>query len=341
LFTHINRIFLALGDVIGKDAFQSHMRKVFEGTISRDRWEEDKLKFGYTDWMQDNLIDALYNTEPILEKYRKLQKQLLNEEQLIAFKTKVSNFIKKTKNWSKRSRKSAAHWHQGTPTEMLLQGNYLINFNDKMKVTYVEKSTCGGNREIQKCFIQGDPAIPKLWEFAAKKQKGDTVAVQKVRFNAEAMALQSAHKSCIKWIAVHPSKPEEYTLWWNSRTILEMLRDEVRFNREDVHITFQVAILIDSRDDYQKKLELATRVDMFRKKCHELAWTFSNTMNNVHHCHTLHKNISPDNVLLHFPPNFPDKVHIGICDWAIVRNFNDLKDSLYNHENEEAKTRII
>jgi hypothetical protein len=63
---------------------------------------------------------------------------------------------------------------------MLLQGGYLINFNEKVKVTYVEKSTCGGNEEIQKCFIECDPAILKLWKFAAKKHKVDMVAVQKV-----------------------------------------------------------------------------------------------------------------------------------------------------------------
>jgi hypothetical protein len=102
-----------------------------------------------------------------------------------------------------------------------------------MKVTYMEKSTCGGNKEIQKCFIEGVSAIPKLWELAAKWQKGDTIAVQKVRFNAEAMAMQSTHEGCIKLIAVHPTKLEGYTLWWNGGTIQEMLRDEARFNRKD------------------------------------------------------------------------------------------------------------
>jgi hypothetical protein len=127
----------------------------------------------------------------------------------------MSNFIEITKNWSKRSQKTAAHWHQGTQTKMLLRGGHLINFNDKVKVTYVGKSTCGGNGEIQKFFIEGDPAIPNYWEFAAKRQKGDTVAVQKVRFNTEAMALRSAHEGYIKWIAVHPTELEGYTLWWN------------------------------------------------------------------------------------------------------------------------------
>jgi serine/threonine protein kinase len=66
-----------------------------------------------------------------------------------------------------------------------------------------------------------------------------------------------------------------------------------------------------------------------------------NTMNNVHHCHTLHNDISPDNVMLYFPPNSADKVYIGICNWAMAGNFNDLKESLYIHESQEARTRMM
>jgi hypothetical protein len=51
--------------------------------------------------------------------------------------------------------------------------------------------------------------------------------------------------------------------------------------------------------------------------------------------------MSPDNVMLHFPPNSEDKVYMGIYDWAMVGNFNDLKESLYIHKSQEAKTRII
>jgi hypothetical protein len=40
-------------------------------------------------------------------------------------------------------------------------------------------------------------------------------AVQKMRFNAKAMALQSAHDGYLMWIVIHPSKPKGYTLWWN------------------------------------------------------------------------------------------------------------------------------
>jgi hypothetical protein len=51
--------------------------------------------------------------------------------------------------------------------------------------------------------------------------------------------------------------------------------------------------------------------------------------------------MSSNNVLLHFPPNSPDKVYIGICDWAMAGNFNDLKESLYIHESQEARNRIM
>ena len=82
-------------------------------------------------------------------------------------------------------------------------------------------------------------------------------------------------------------------------------------------------------------------MEVFRKKRHKLAWTFLNTMNNVLHCHTLHNDMSPHNILLHFLPNSLDKVYIGICDWAMAGNFNDLEESLYIHENQEVKNRIM
>jgi RIO-like serine/threonine protein kinase len=116
-----------------------------------------------------------------------------------------------------------------------------------------------------------------------------------------------------------------------------MMRDEQRFNREDVHITLQAMIFINSRDGYQKKLATARSVEVFQKKRHKIEWTFLNTMNNVHYCHTLHNDMSPNNVLLHFPPNSEDKVYIGICNWAMAGNFNDLKESLYIHENRRQR----
>ena len=61
-FTNLNRNYLALGEVVGKEAFKGHMQKLFEDAISRKEWDKDKWKLGYSAWMEDKLVDPLYNT---------------------------------------------------------------------------------------------------------------------------------------------------------------------------------------------------------------------------------------------------------------------------------------
>jgi hypothetical protein len=111
---------LALGEVVGKEAFQSRLQRFFEDAISGDQWDEEIQKSGFSKWMENKLVDALYNTWPLLDKYRKLQEVPMDQEELFAFRTKMKSFCNVTKNWSKKSQKSGAHWQQGTPTEMLL-----------------------------------------------------------------------------------------------------------------------------------------------------------------------------------------------------------------------------
>jgi hypothetical protein len=59
---------LTLEDVVGKEAIQSQMCRLFEDAISGDRWDEKRLKFGYSRWMDDRLNDVLYFTKLFLEK---------------------------------------------------------------------------------------------------------------------------------------------------------------------------------------------------------------------------------------------------------------------------------
>jgi hypothetical protein len=54
--------YLALGEVVGKEAFLGRMRRFFEDAISGDEWDEGKRKHGYSAWMEDKVVDALYNT---------------------------------------------------------------------------------------------------------------------------------------------------------------------------------------------------------------------------------------------------------------------------------------
>jgi hypothetical protein len=160
-FTNLNKNYLALGENVGKEAFVARMQRLFEDTISGEEWDEEKRKASYSKWMEDKLVDALYNLQPVLDRYRRFQTVPMNNEELAAFRNNVDHFCDITKNWSKKSQKSSATWQQGTATEMMLRGGHLIHFNDKVKVSYQGKKMEGGYGTIQKCFIENDPAIPK------------------------------------------------------------------------------------------------------------------------------------------------------------------------------------
>jgi hypothetical protein len=60
-FTNLNRNYLALGTNVGKEAFVGRMQRLFEDAISGKVWDEEKRKAGYSKWMEDKLVDALYN----------------------------------------------------------------------------------------------------------------------------------------------------------------------------------------------------------------------------------------------------------------------------------------
>jgi hypothetical protein len=86
-FTNLNKNYLALGANVGKEAFVGRMRRLFEDAISGEEWDKEKRKGGYSRWMEDKLVDALYNLQPVLDKYRKLQTVPMNNEELAAFRT--------------------------------------------------------------------------------------------------------------------------------------------------------------------------------------------------------------------------------------------------------------
>ena len=118
--TNINKNYLALEEVVGKDVFLDYMRTLFEDTISKEEWNVEKRKPGYSKWMEDKIVDALHNTMPILDKYRKQQDVPMNDKELAAFNNKVANFCNITKNWLKKSQKTKGTWHQNIVTEMML-----------------------------------------------------------------------------------------------------------------------------------------------------------------------------------------------------------------------------
>lgn len=51
-------------------------------------------------------------------------------------------------------------------------------------------------------------------------------------------------------------------------------------------------------------------------------------MSEVHKSNNLHNDVSPDNILLHFPQE-ESQVYIGVCDWGLTTNMDEKMRSLY------------
>jgi hypothetical protein len=102
-------------------------------------------------------VDALYNLQPVLNRYRKLQTVPMTNEELAAFRNKVDNFCDITKNWSKKLQKSSATSQQGTATEMMFRDGHLIHFSDKVKVPYQGKKMEGGYGQFKSVSLRMTP----------------------------------------------------------------------------------------------------------------------------------------------------------------------------------------
>jgi hypothetical protein len=96
---------------------------------------------------------------------------------------------------------------------------------------------------------------------------------------------------------------EAYTLWWNERTLQEMLDYNMKYSP----ITNSCTLLWQGA-----KYGKANMTCHLETKSCEVG---KGIMNVVHHCGILHNDLSKDNIMLHFSPNELD----GMCNWGEAR----------------------
>jgi serine/threonine protein kinase len=103
---------------------------------------------------------------------------------------------------------------------------------------------------------------------------------------------------------------EAYTLWWNGGSIRSFWRTNslVKPSEEHEYIT--------RHPDHP--MDVLEKIKAFHTKCAKLAISLIMTMARVHKKKILYNDISPSNILLHFPPDHIDKVYIGVCDWSMA-----------------------
>ena len=55
------------------------------------------------------------------------------------------------------------------------------------------------------------------------------------------------------------------------------------------------------------------------------------TMARVHKSKLLHNDLSPSNILLHFPRDHIDRIYIGVCNWGMASRFIEEEASIYSY----------
>ena len=74
----------------------------------------------------------------------------------------------------------------------------------------------------------------------------------------------------------------------------------------------------------------------YRKNRAYLAWALMCIVDIVHKHDVLHNDLSPNNVMLHFPRDRDDTVFIGMCDWGMSTWMNEVAPSNYGKESTKA-----
>jgi hypothetical protein len=151
--------------------------------------------------------------------------------------------------------------------------------------------------------------IPSDIDFARKLPKANEDFDQRKEWSMEALACPISHASVIKFWALHPNTMEAYTLWWNGGSLHSFwtkynYKVSAATSYEDYYLVNVVGLLPDDVD----------RVKAYRKNGVKLVLSLLTIMDKCHAQNILYNDLSPSNIMLHFPPGKLENVYIGVCD---------------------------
>ena len=78
------------------------------------------------------------------------------------------------------------------------------------------------------------------------------------------------------------------------------------------------------------------KVTLYRRNRAKLALSLLIIVEKCHACHGIqHNDLSPGNILLHFPSMDKTKIFLGVCDWGMACRVSEEVASNYGYRSEE------
>jgi hypothetical protein len=296
-------------------------------------WYREMEKRDFTKWLEWRVKDSLWNIEGILTKYGKDHNLLQDNTYIEEVMKKADSFVKLMKPYSfGRQRNQNIGWwrHVAGGSEELMKNKLVHALPATANVIEVEHTSLkGAYATVKRVRIEGAPGFELHWEFAAKlsKQWKTRPDLARLEHQNETMAVRIDHPGVVRYVAIHPSKYEGYAYWWNGGTLRQMLNLDNKYGDDIYARTLHTTM---SADDVVK----ASYLRRFRKKRTELAWALVIIMQEVHMTDNLHNDLSPDNILFHFPAD-ETRIYIGVCDWGMLSFSSEPMKSLYGFNSIE------
>jgi serine/threonine protein kinase len=100
---------------------------------------------------------------------------------------------------------------------------------------------------------------------------------------------------------------------------------------EDYHLVNVAGLLPDDVD----------RVKAYQKNRVKLVLSLLTIMDKCHAQNILHNDLSPSNIMLHFPPGKLVNVYIEVCNWGMASRVKEKKASLYGYQKKKRRLQIL
>jgi serine/threonine protein kinase len=184
----------------------------------------------------------------------------------------------------------------------------------------------GGYAKVQWVQITRMEKVPSDIEFAGKLPKASKEFDKRNERSLEALACPISHASVIKFWALHPKTMEAYTLWWNGGSLKSFWTNynskvSEATSYKDYHLVNAGLLPVN-----------VDKVKAYRKNRVKLVLSLLTIMGKCHAENIIHNDLSPSNIMLHFPPEKSENVYIGMCNWGMANRFEEEKSSFYGYQ---------